>query len=369
MKINRRNSGELTQVLTDKRVAFTLIELLVVLVIITILIGLLLPAVQAAREAARRGSCSANLRQMGIALANYETQIGCFPPAGESTFVGTVNGVLTRGTQFIDGPSVFVHMLPFLEGNTVYNNYNADFEYHNINGVNFTAASSVIKVYLCPSASQPPDNGGSEAIDPADAVSQAAGRGYGITSYAALPYTDIDPQLRTGQPGSTSITPFRNKNARVNGLLKASKTGINEIIDGTSNTLSISEDPRDARFVSPYSENYVSPVQQNVQRNVPPGQRRYWRFCEGDDSLGVSGRPNNQGTPSHEETYYPDPATSASTGNNAGANDELASMHPNGVNALFGDGSVRFIKNNIDLKVLRALVSLNGGEQISADSY
>src|SRR3978361_693676 len=86
--------------------AFTLIELLVVIAIIAVLIALLLPAVQAAREAARRAQCVNNLKQLGLALHNYESANVCFPPGGESTnFANGAALTVTTGpsTQFVDG--------------------------------------------------------------------------------------------------------------------------------------------------------------------------------------------------------------------------------------------------------------------------
>ena len=85
---------------------------------------------------------------------------------------------------------------------------------------------------------------------------------------------------------------------------------------------------------------------------------------------GVSGQPNNPARPMNEVAAFgPTPGPLNTQGNNAGANDELFSFHSGGINALFGDGSVHFIKNSVNLIALRGLVSLQGGEVLSADQY
>jgi prepilin-type N-terminal cleavage/methylation domain-containing protein/prepilin-type processing-associated H-X9-DG protein len=356
------------------RRAFTLIELLVVIAIIAVLISLLLPAVQSAREAARRAQCTNNLKQMGLALHNYESATGCFPPSGEST---NFNFTPAK-TQFVDGGwSALARILPFMEGGTSFNALNFNVDYNEATGMNFTGASTVISVYLCPSAAaRQPD--GNDGVDPNDPITQTFGKGYGYDDYGPTCYTDIDPTGTVDNPpGPYLATPYRLKASRADGLLHQGKTRIAEVTDGTSNTIAIGEDAgRDPRYLSPYTEGYYdgSANARPVLGLGPAGgaapARRYWRWAEPDTSYGVSGQPNNKYRPAYELTPWQAPPGLLQTqGNNAGANDELFSYHPGGVNCLFGDGSVRFVKDSINVVTLRGLVTLKGGEVVSADAY
>jgi prepilin-type processing-associated H-X9-DG protein len=214
--------------------------------------------------------------------------------------------------------------------------------------------------------------------------------GYGYNDYGPTVYTDIDPLGQTGLSGSTPATPYRNKLSRVNGLLKQGKTRIAEITDGTSNTIAVGEDAgRDPRYLSPYRADvyngvapngvfyatttaYLAAVNPNDPSNGSPMLqlfRRYWRWAEPDMCYGVSGAPNNKYRPDNEGTSWLNTGPFVAQGNNAGNNDELASFHPSGCNVLMGDGSVRFLKDSVNVVTLRGLVSLNGGEVVSADQY
>ncbi len=352
------------------RPAFTLIELLVVIAIIAVLISLLLPAVQSAREAARRAQCTNNLKQMGLALHNYESANSCFPPSGESTDY-TVSPAVT---QFVDGGwSCLARLLPFMEGGSSFNALNFSVDYNEATGMNFTGASTVVAVYLCPSAASRQPDGGSDGVDPNDLITQTYGRGYGYNDYGPTCYTDIDP---TGTITGYSVqTPYRNKLSRADGLLKQGKTRIAEVTDGTSNTIAIGEDAgRDTRYLSPYTEGYYDGALARPILGLgpagPTAARRYWRWAEPDESYGVSGQPDNKFRPMYEATSWQLPPGLLNTaGKNAGANDELFSYHPGGINCLFGDGSVHFIKDSINIVTLRSLVTLKGGEVVSSDAY
>ena len=360
-----------------ERNAFTLIELLVVIAIIAVLISLLLPAVQSAREAARRAQCTNNLKQMGLALHNYESANGCFPPSGESTNFN----VSPAKTQFVDGGwSALARILPFMEGGSTFNALNFNLaEYNDATGANYTGSSQVLSVYLCPSSTRSPD-GGRDGVDPNDAYSASLG-GYGYDDYGPTCYTDISP-LGVGGVGASPATPFRDKTTRADGLLHQGKTRIAEITDGTSNTIAIAEDAgRDPRYLSPYTEGYwdgvidrptamatISPNDPGPSGGYAP-YRRYWRWAEPDTSFGVSGVPNNKYRPEYENGPWGTVTPYVAQGNNAGNNDEIASFHPGGANVLMGDGSVRFLKDSVNPVTLRGLVTLKGGEVLSADQY
>jgi prepilin-type N-terminal cleavage/methylation domain-containing protein/prepilin-type processing-associated H-X9-DG protein len=354
-----------------RKAGFTLIELLVVIAIIGVLIALLLPAVQSAREAARRAQCVNNLKQIGLALHNYESSTGAFPPAGKTMdLTQTPPAIIFPDT----GYSALARLLGYLEGGTLYNAINFNVEYNDQSGVNYTGTSATVNVFLCPSSARASGATRDNVTgDPnASATELAYGQGYGYVDYAPTVYTDINVQggqLLGGGVGATLIVPYRNKLMSANGLLKGGLTRISENTDGTSNTIAFIECAgRDERFVSQYFENqYIFVRGLGPAGATNSARHRFWRWADPANAFGVSGQPNNKGVPTNEGTPWP--STAITAGNQAGANEEPFSFHKGGVNALFGDGSVRFVKDSVNLVALRGILTLNQSEAVSSDAY
>jgi prepilin-type N-terminal cleavage/methylation domain-containing protein/prepilin-type processing-associated H-X9-DG protein len=293
------------------RRGFTLVELLVVIAIIGILVGLLLPAVQAAREAARRMQCSNNMRQIGLAIHNYESTFRRLPSGGQGTSFATSPPKTTIGFH-----ALFTQILPMLEQANSFQQFDLRFAYNATPG-NIAAAKQAIPAYSCPTNALRPS--------PLDLD------GFGATDYAATYYVDLDP-----------ATGNANSSLRKDGALTQSWPRISDILDGLSQTVFVAEDSgRDERM----QPNHIYPDPVDGQ------PRRIWRWAEPDNAIGVSKGINNNKTPLHG------PPSCRWTLNNCGPCEEIFSFHPGGAQCLFGDGSVRFLPETLDLKTLRALIT------------
>jgi prepilin-type N-terminal cleavage/methylation domain-containing protein/prepilin-type processing-associated H-X9-DG protein len=345
---------------TCRRQGFTLIELLVVIAIIAVLIALLLPAVQAAREAARRAQCVNNLKQIGLAVMNYESAQGSFPPGEKGCCWGTW--------------CVFV--LPYLEQGSLYNAWNsygsnvpsggaADGYLRYVGAANTTVTGSQLTVYTCPSE----PNGGQ--INP--------GTGVRYHNYA-VNYGNMDQAQNSAQP---SIDPL-NTNNRVTflgapftdmgspaiddtgyaiGFATLPVTRIASITDGTSNSLMASEitigtpsgtDLRGYTWWGP-SASFTA--------IIPPNSTYPDQMGNGGCG-GPGGTQNPPCVPS---------SLGSSTNNPVSGQAEVylgaRSKHSGGVNSVMCDGSVRFFKNSISIAAWRAVSTTQGNEVISSDSY
>jgi prepilin-type N-terminal cleavage/methylation domain-containing protein/prepilin-type processing-associated H-X9-DG protein len=314
------------------RPAFTVIELLVVIGIIGLVVSLTLPAVQSSREAARRASCVNHLKQIGLAVQNYESDVGCFPPW------------MTWRAPLGPGASAHSMLLPHLEQASLYNAINFQVPPMGIGSLapgqpNHTAAVQVVETFVCPS----------------DAL--AGVQPYGSNNYRVnTGLCGLCPSP-TGEYYDGAFTPRGTRPA--------------EFTDGLSNTLAVSEklvsglgayDPArdwlalDPRYLPdqgllPWSEWLAVCSSQTTITRTPDAAGATWLIGGAWFTSFFSGAPPN--------TSIPDCGVSYNLGTGVFA---ARSAHPGGVNAALADGSVRFVSSGIDPNIWRALGTRRGGE-------
>lgn len=321
----------------DRYRAFTLIELLVVIMIIGLLVALLLPAVQAARESARRTTCQNNSKQIGLALANYESANRVLPSAYSTRIE---DFFLDLGQCWAWGSSILGHMdqMPLFDS--------INFNRTAATPMARTTRQLRLSVFLCPSS-------------PADDVVLIGWE----TSDVVL--KDIAPShyvaaAGSRHPGDSPTSRFGDRFTRSSvedGLMfRNSSIAFSGVTDGLSNTFLVGE--RTARHspatwmssLSHLSSAVCTATSHPRQECVTPNIL----------VLGHSG-------PKH--TKSGDPARADRPNNPQARADGFSSSHAGGSQFLFGDGTVRFVKETIDPRVYTSLGTRNGGETISADSF
>jgi len=319
----------------DARSGFTLIELLVVIAIIAVLISLLLPAVQAAREAARRMQCANNLKQMGLALHNFESANGFFTPAAVDDVFPKLNinvGKLVTGQLVEHGWSAL--LLPFAEQANLANSYNLTLDFRDKG--NSTVVMTNLSLMMCPSTPNSPridtnNSGGFKGW-------QAVAGDYGPNNSVAA--TLIDAKFVA--PGTYA------------GVMQANVVRtIAEILDGTSNTEVIAEcagRPDIWRRGNKFTAS-------NPVGSSPRIRTSGAGWADRDSAYGLHGF-------TMDGSSNPGPCHTNCTNAN-----EVFSFHPGGANNLFADGSVHFIKETMAIQVYANMISRANGEIISADAY
>ncbi len=294
---------------------FTLVELLVVMAVIAVLIALLLPAVQQAREAARLVQCRNNLKQMGLALHNYASIHGLFPPSSTSQIDFGVWSPQPTQYHLHSWTSL---LLPLMEQTNLEAkiNYNVSA----LDPLNATVAATIIPTYRCPTYSGP-----SYSRSP---MYLALGGKYAIRNYAAM--------------GGTTVGKFYQ---HPDGAFFArSSTRIEEITDGSSTTIFIVETREPDAMV--WIDGGTAAVTAHAYNEANPPDYSY-------PQVGINDTPyfnviNNQGI---DSLYGP------------------SSQHPAGVAHLFGDGSVRVLSESISTPLYDALVTIRGGEKVERNEF
>ncbi len=339
--------------MTRRRSAFTLIELLVVIAIIAVLMGLLLPAVQKVREAGNKIKCANNIKQFGLAVTSYHDLYNRFPFGKGPSYAGAP--VYARW-------SIHSQLLPYLEQDPLYKSIDFTYPpdtpgmanvinfmppYTNPGAINLTACQSKVELFLCPS-------------DPAMPSNTWAGQNNYYASQGLAFLCDLSPAL------PSTLAPSEKPNGPFYYL---SENRFASITDGTSHTAFFSEKLRGTGSTNPRTDMFTMPNQSTLNGTYTTCMGLPNTATPLTSSQGASWVMGEMCCTTYNHVSTPNTRTCAGIGfpgnmANMAMQVPPSSGHSGGVNVLFGDGSVRFILDTIDLAVWRGMGTMNGGEVI-----
>jgi len=348
------------------RRGFTLIELLVVIAIIAVLIALLLPAVQSAREAARRSQCVNNLKQIGLALHNYHSVNEALPPGGQQWSGGTVGGYPSYG--WVHGPQNFgmkARILPYMEQQNAYNAIN--FAVTAIWGtdsaapyvrtgefMNSTVMVMKIASFVCPSDGNVPGGvqpgvsyANNEGLNRYNSGWYSSGPTYYMGDDGALKKTRSFASIQDGTSATAAFSEW------VKGKGSNQQAGLHQVLQ---NGPGVTLNPQSV------TGNQANQLLAAACQNTPVDLTKTWDF-KGEywlfQDTGRGGGYYHIMTPNKKSCTGPGMDTIIGA----------SSYHPGGVNVLFLDGSVKFIKDTVSQATWFAISTIDWGEVVSSDSF